>query len=194
MGYTYRELLKLFDNTVNLWKLGGYDEVSRSFNRHELVLGESSITIELVDKSLVLSDDVTVYGKEIIVRKKFAGVSTYTVSAGSYYSNASSYYFVTDPYEAARSERLHIKRHLDYWNRRSKIVKLNIGKLSVHLKSYLRSLIDSRLPNHRSRNYKIADAYFSYFSTNRRLTIVIKHDDCSATESFYFNFNTQSQA
>lgn len=199
MGYTMHQIQSHFNNIVSNYKAMMFSEVPcssavnyscngvyRYTDLKSLVTDGVSVRVKLISRHETL-DDIK-YPANIIdldADQFVYGSKNSTAHYNRFYYIDSNYY-TSDLNEVRSAVKIRLKRYIDYWDHRGKNMYIDVSKLSSSLITYLRSAIDSSLGN-RSKVYDIKDVYFSYTGSVRKLVIVIKHADKSATESFWFN-------
>ena len=97
-------------------------------------------------------------------------------------------YFTSDKsvFDSCRSVGL--RRYIASHCGKTGSIHVNFRKFTDSLKSYTIDKIDKIMDeSHRSHNYTVTDTYFTGLGVARDFVVVIKHDDCNATEAMYLN-------
>ena len=85
-------------------------------------------------------------------------------------------------------KELSFKRYYDYQCRRHSIINLKLNKFSNSTMNYIKRIVCKRLDEqNRSHIFDVTEVYFSYTNfANRRMVVVIHHEDHHCTEAIYF--------
>lgn len=199
MGYTMHQIQCHYNDIVANYKEMMFSEapcssvtnyscngIYRYTDLKSTVKDNLSIRVKLVSRHETLAD--INYPANIIdldADQFINGNKNSTAHYNRFYYIDSNYY-TSDIDEVRSVAKIRLKRYMDYWDHRSKTMYLDINKMSDSLITYLRAAVDSNLTG-RTKVYDIKDVYFSYTGDVRKFVVVIKHEDKSATESFWFN-------
>lgn len=85
-------------------------------------------------------------------------------------------------------KELSFKRYYDYQCRKYSSIRLKLNKINERTMNYIKRIVCDRLDRQkRSHIFKVTDVYFSYTNfVERRLVVVIHHEDHHCTEAMYF--------
>lgn len=197
MGYTMHQIQNCYNNTVKAYESMNFKNVpcssivnySGNIYRSTDLSADNRVTVrvQLISKrENIFGFDYPVHTLSIDTSKYVNNQKLVTEHCGKFYCIDSNY-FTSDLSELKNAREISLKRYLKYHSHSSKTSYLDLSKLSSRLTSYIKKAIDKQL-NCESAKYTIRDIYFSYSnSLGRKLFVVIKRDDSSATESFCFN-------
>ena len=199
MGYTMRQIQSRYNSIVDDYKAMMFTEAPCSSIINYSLGGVYRST----DLKSVTKDSVLVRIKLISKREKLDKLNypTYCIDIdtdqyidGEIHNTAhyDRFYRIDDNYytsnieEVKHARSVSLKRYINFCNHRCKITHLNISKLSGSLIAYLRKAVDSVLDDHKE-TYVLKDVYFNYNGLDRKLVVVVKHNDKLATEAFSFD-------
>lgn len=199
MGYTMHQIQKHFNDVVDTYKSMLFKEVPcssivnysvngiyRSTDLKSTARDSVSVRVRLVSKHASLDGlDYPAYFIDLDVDQYIDGQSKSTSHYNRFYCIDDNYY-TSDFNEVKHAREASLKRYLDFWDHRGKTVHLNIKKMSDRLVTYLRKAVDTKLGD-RTKAYTLRDVYFNYTALDRKLVVVIKHEDNYATEAFWFD-------
>ena len=201
MGYTMSQIQTRYNDLVDDFKAMMFTEVPcssvtnyslngvyRSTDLKSTVKDSVSVRVKLVSKREILDGlDYPAYFMDLDADQFIDGKSRNTAHYDRFYCIDDNYY-TSDLGEVKHARSVSLKRYLDFWDHRGKTMYLDIKKMSVRLVAYLRKAVNMKLGN-RSSTYTLCDVYFNYTAHARKLAVVIKHEDSSATEAFWFDPN-----
>ena len=199
MGYTIHQIQKQFNDVVDTYKAMLFEEVkcsstvdysSNGIYRSTVLKSQArdsvSVRVNLVSKHASLDGlDYKAYFIDLDADQYVYGQSKSTAHYNRFYCIDSNYYTL-DFNEVKHARDVRFKRYLNSRNNRCKTIHLNINKMSYRLITYLRKAIDNELSDH-MKTYTLKDVYFNYKSLDRKLVVIIKHEDNDTTEAFSFN-------
>lgn len=199
MGYTMNQIQNRYNSVVKAYESMSFKRVpcsafinysSSIYRAVDLSSGEDhkvSARISMVSKQKdIFGFDYPVQTLSIITDKYVNGNKIITEDCGQFYCIDSNY-FTTDLSELKHARDISAKRYIDYHSHISKTMYLDLNKISQRLMDYIKRAVDKQISDD-SASYSIRDIYFSYsHSLGRRLVVVIKRPERSATESFCFN-------
>lgn len=199
MGYTMNQIQNRYNSVVKAYESMSFKRVpcsafinysSSIYRAVDLSSGEDhkvSARISMVSKQKdIFGFDYPVQTLSIITDKYVNGNKIITEDCGQFY-RIDSNYFTTDLSELKHARDISAKRYIDYHSHISKTMYLDLNKISQRLMDYIKRAVDKQISDD-SASYFIRDIYFSYsHSLGRRLVVVIKRSERSATESFCFN-------
>jgi hypothetical protein len=199
MGYTMSQIQQQYNKVVDSYKMNMFTEVPcsstvnysmngiyRSTDLKSPVNDIQSVCVKLVSRHSTLKEfTYPIYFIDLDVDKYTDFQSKQTDNHNRFYCIDDNYY-TSDIEELKHARAVSLKRYIDFWDHRGKTAHLDIKKLSHSLIAYLRRAVDIKL-GARTNVYTIRDVYFSYTALDRKLVVVIKHEDNYATEAFWFD-------
>ena len=199
MGYTMNQIQNCYNSVVKAYESMSFKCVpcsafinysSSIYRAVDLSSGEDhkvTARVSMVSKQKdIFGFDYPVQTLSITTDKYVNGNKIITEYCGQFYCIDSNY-FTTDLSELKHARDISAKRYIDYHSHISKTMYLDLNKISQRLMDYIKRAIDKQISDD-SASYSIRDIYFSYsHSLGRRLVVVIKRPERSATESFCFN-------
>lgn len=195
MNYTAKQVKDTFNMMVTGLEMGGFklDRITCkniclfAYNYRHLTKGDTSV--KLILKGGNKQIDGFGYGviTVTITAERYVNEKCVDISDILTVYEIGDDYYTDDLMTIARVRNLSrdrfIRRTNKAWTTHLKISKIPVRSM-LYLINQINDSMDSR---DRSYNYVIRDVYFSHTDNSRELVVVIKHDDCNATEAMYLN-------